>query len=106
YVALLRPAKAVGEAINVSIDNNAHTDMKSVAKYHIGRLASDSRQFNHLFHRLRHFAMIVSHDIPAGGANILCFIAEKGYRFDILLKLFLAGVGVVFGAAILLKKLG
>ncbi len=83
YIRLLRPAETMGKAVNMSIHDNSHTDVKGIAQHHIGRLAGDSWQLDHLFHRLGHFAIIVGEDILAGGTNILRFIPVKGDRFDI-----------------------
>ena len=87
--------EALGEALDVGVDDDAFRFPKGDAEDDAGRLATATGQLDQFRHRGRDLAVVVVGNGPATGADRFGFVMEEAGRFDQVFQLTGRGGGEV-----------
>lgn len=98
--------EAVGETLDVGIDNDAGGYLEGAAKNDIGGLATDAVEGDEGFEVLWDFALMEVEELAAAGLDVAGLVAEQTDAPDVIGKLFDGCLGVVGGGAVLPEKAG
>ncbi len=96
----------VGEAHDVSVDDDARSDAEGCAEDDVGRFSGYARQGEQLLHGAGNLAGELLDDLLAGALNGFGLGAEKSGGADFGFDLARVGVGEIFGLGILREERG
>ena len=77
-----RQAKPLRNTLNVSIDHNARWFAKRNAQHHIGRLSTNTRQFNQFFERPWDLTCVLMHQSLREAYDVLGFLPVHANRSE------------------------
>ncbi len=86
------------------IHHDARRQAKGGTQNHIGRFSSDTRQLHHVFHRLRHLAVVSLDKSLTESAQRFRLIVKKSGWADILLQFLDRHRQIVFGLEVFSKE--
>lgn len=96
--------ESLREPRDVSIDDYAAGDAKCVSENYICRFSSNAAERQQIFHPGGDLAAVNFDDPFASRLNVLCLVAIKARRVNVLLEFGLSDIDEILRAAILSKQ--
>ncbi len=104
-IGILAEIQPAGDSRDVCIDDDTRSDIERYAENHVGSLTRDTGKLDQFLHRSRHPTAEFLYDHSTGGSNVLCLIAKKTCRADILFQDLRRSPGKILGSAILVEQI-